>query len=234
MKQHKRSRSCRQVGLRQASRAPRRQERRAGGGRRSTKSTRVASASARATRCSESTTVAPRRATASRKSSAASGSSCEVGSSRSRSSGSSASAEARQTRWSSPPESSAVLRPRRWRAPTESSARSTRGQICAGGVPRFSSPNATSFSTTVITTWSSGSWKTVATVPARSAGRATRVSRPATTTRPAKVPPWKCGTSPARARTSVDLPEPEGPSSAITSPGSISSETPSRARPHSG
>ena len=95
--------------------------------------------------------------------------------------------------------------------------------------PRFSSPNATSFATMVITTWSSGSWKTLATVPASWAGRAERVSRPVTTTRPVKRPPWKCGTSPASARSSVDFPDPEGPSSATTSPGSSSSETSSSA-----
>ena len=69
----------------------------------STKRTRVASSSARATRCSERTTVAPSRSTAVRKSAAASGSSCEVGSSRRSSAGSSTSAEARQTRCNSRP-----------------------------------------------------------------------------------------------------------------------------------
>ncbi len=97
--------------------------------------------------------------------------------------------------------------------------------ISSGGVPTFSRPKATSFSTLAITTCSSGSWKTVATVPARSAGRARRVSCPATTTRPANRPPWKCGTRPAKARSSVDLPEPDGPSSATDSPGASSSET---------
>ena len=152
-----------------------------------------------------------------------SGSSWDVGSSSSSRRGSSASADARQTRWSSPPESS-MVRPHRWSASTASSAFSTRGQISAGATPRFSRPNATSFAAIVITTWSSGSWKTVATVAARSAGRARRVSRPATTTLPAKRPPWKWGTSPESARSSVDLPEPEGPNSATTSPGSSESD----------
>ena len=101
----------------------------------------------------------------------------------------------------------------------------TRGAISAGGAPTFSTPKATSSSTRPKTTWSSGSWKTVATTPARSAGRVRRVSCPPTSTRPWNRPPWKCGTSPARARTSVDLPEPEGPKTATTSPGSSSSET---------
>ena len=38
-------------------------------------------------------------------------------------------------------------------------------------------------------------------------------------------PAVECGTSPASARRRVDLPEPDGPSSATTSPGSIWSET---------
>ena len=77
----------------------------------------------------------------------------------------------------------------------------------------FSRPKATSFATRIITIWSSGSWNTEATCPASWAGVASRVSRPHTTTRPENVPPWKCGTRPASARTSVDLPEPDGPSS---------------------
>ena len=114
-----------------------------------------------------------------------------------------AAARRRRARSSSAPRGAAR---RRMRARARPAARSR-----PAAMPRFSSPNATSLATIVITTWSSGSWKTVATVPASSAGRAVRVSRPATTTRPAKRPPWKCGTSPASARSSVDLPEPEGP-----------------------
>ena len=91
----------------------------------------------------------------------------------------------------------------------------------------FSRPKAISFATCAITIWSSGSWKTDATMPASWAGRASRVSSPPTTTLPEKTPPWKCGTSPASARRSVDLPEPDGPSSATCSPSAIRSETPS-------
>ena len=35
---------------------------------------------------------------------------------------------------------------------------------------------------------------------------------------PENVPPWKCGTSPASARSRLDLPEPDGPSRAMCSP----------------
>ena len=90
-----------------------------------------------------------------------------------------AAARRRRARSSSGPRDAAR---RRLRARARRAARSRQAAS-----PRFSSPNATSLATIVITTWSSGSWKTVATVPASSAGRAVRVSRPATTTRPAEA-----------------------------------------------
>ena len=68
--------------------------------------------------------------------------------------------------------------PDRSRAPPRRAARSAPARG-----PMFSSPNATSFSTRVITTWFSGSWKTQATVPASSAGPCVRVSSPPTSTR---------------------------------------------------
>ena len=104
------------------------------------------------------------------------------------------------------------------------------GQISLGATPMFSRPKATSFSTRVITTWFSGSWKTEATVPVSSAGPWVRLSSPPISTRPEKRPPWKCGTSPASARNSVDLPLPDGPRSATTSPAWSSSETSSQRR----
>ena len=57
--------------------------------------------------------------------------------------------------------------------------------------------------------------------PARARGcRCPRRSR-----RPAKVPPWKCGTSPLAARSSVDLPEPDAPATTTSCPAPISSVT---------
>ena len=47
---------------------------------------------------------------------------------------------------------------------------------------------------------------------------------------PRTTPPWKCGTSPASARKSVDFPDPDGPSNATCSPSPISSDTSSRTR----
>ena len=49
------------------------------------------------------------------------------------------------------------------------------------------------------------------------------------TTRPANVPPWKCGTSPHAARSSVDLPDPDAPASSTSSPGSTANDTSSSA-----
>ena len=49
--------------------------------------------------------------------------------------------------------------------------------------------------------------------------------QPATTSRPLASPPWKCGTSPHSARSSVDLPDPDTPASTQNEPSSIVSET---------
>ena len=81
----------------------------------SRKSTRSQAPSTRSGRCSETTTATPADRASSIASSAPSGSSCEVGSSSSSSCGPSASTEARQTRWSSPPDSSATCRSREMR-----------------------------------------------------------------------------------------------------------------------
>ena len=184
------------------------------------RATRSASASARPMRCSERTNGGCRaRAQAARNASAPSGSSCEVGSSRRRSPGRSASAEARQTRCSSPPDSSNARRSTRCSASTAASAASTRAAISAGGVPTFSRPNATSFRP--------GHHDLVLGILKDRGDRAGQLGRPcpprvgpAIVTRPAKRPPWKWGTSPARARRSVDFPEPDGPSTATISPDS--------------
>ena len=52
-------------------------------------------------------------------------------------------------------------------------------------------------------------------------GPCSRVSSPPTVTRPAKSPPWKCGTRPQAARSTVDLPDAERPATTQNSPGSI-------------
>ena len=78
-------------------------------------------------------------------------------------------------------------------------------------------PNDTSARTPSKTTWSSGSWKSVATLR-RARPAVSRVSQPPISTLPPKRPPWKCGTRPARARISVVLPQPERPPAARSHP----------------
>ena len=63
-----------------------------------------------------------------------------------------------------------------------------------------------------------GSCPTMPTTSARSRGRYSLVSRPLTSTRPASVPPVKCGTSPLIARSNVDLPDPVRPITSASSP----------------
>ncbi len=93
----------------------------------------------------------------------------------------------------------------RARAPPPRPPRATAG----AGSPRFSSGNASSARTVPITTCVSGSWNSVPTAAASSPGPCSRVSIPATDTRPASTPPWKWGTSPLAARSRVDLPDPD-------------------------
>ena len=201
--------------------------------------TRSAAARQRSSRCSASTTAVPhssltRRRTP-RSSSPATGSSWDVGSSSSSSRGRPASAAPSATRWSSPPDSSCVERSSRPATPSASAASSTPRATAASLQPRFSSGNASSARTVPITTCVSGSWNSEPATADSSAGPCSCESRPPATSRPTNSPPWKCGTSPAAARSSVDLPEPEPPARTTNSPGSTRSETSASAgRPASG
>ena len=90
----------------------------------------------------------------------------------------------------------------RARAPPPRHPRATAG----AAQPRFSSGNASSARTVPITTCVSGSWKSVPATAASCAGPCSRVSSPPVSTRPPNVPPWKCGTSPARGPQQRRLP----------------------------
>ena len=185
--------------------------------------TRSAAPRQRSRRCSISSTAVSdswfSRRSCQISSSPATGSSCEVGSSSSTSGGRETSVAASATRCSSPPESSAVGRSSRPPMPSASATSSTARATAPAPRPRFSTASASSARTVDITTCVSGSCSNVPATAPIAAGGCSRVSRPATVTRPAKVPPWKCGTSPAAARSSVDLPEPERPASTQNSPG---------------
>jgi len=95
--------------------------------------------------------------------------------------------------------------------------------------PRFSRGKESSPRTVPMTTCVSGSWKSVPTARESSAGPLSRSSIPQISARPAKVPPWKCGTSPLAIRSSVDLPEAEAPARTANSPCASSSVTSSSA-----
>ena len=196
-------------------------------------STRSAAGRQRSSRCSASTIAVPhssfsRRSTPS-SSSPATGSSCEVGSSSSSNRGRPASAAASATRCSSPPDSSCVGRSSRPPSPSASAASSTPRATAGAGQPRFSSGKASSDRTLPITTCVSGSWNSVPATAASRAGPCSRVSIPPHCTRPANVPPWKCGTNPHAASSSVDLPEPDPPARSTSSPGSTANDTSSSA-----
>ncbi len=113
--------------------------------------------------------------------------------------------------------------------PRASAASSTARAVSTGPSPRSSIGSSSSAWTVVETTCVSASWATKPTVPASSAGPTSRVERPTTRISPAISPPWKCGTSPHAARSSVLLPEPERPARTTNSPGAISRSMPESA-----
>ena len=175
-----------------------------------------------AARCSAITTTVPfsaRSAHAASTAAAPQVSSCDVGSSRARMRGSRAMADAMATRCRSPPDSDAVARPARWLTPAASIAPATRSRINDRGTAVFSRANATSSSTFARTNCDPGSRNTKPTSRGSAEVEVRTASRPSTQTWPLIVPPWKWGTSPFSRRSSVDLPLPDGPATAVR-PGS--------------
>ena len=189
----------------------------------------------RSRRCSAMRTVVPRSWTrrwrTASTSSAAAGSRADVGSSRTSTPGCGVRTEPIATRCCWPPESVEMARSRRSARPSRSRVSSTRRRITSAARPSDSIPYASSSSTVSVTKCDNGSWPTVPTTSASSRGLCVRVSRPATVTRPRRVPPVKCGTSPFTAPSSVDLPTPEGPTSSINSPSGTESSMPSTVGP---
>ena len=209
-----------------ASSAPR-SARTTGGGPSATMSPSGPSTTTRSTRssqgpnrCSTTTVVSPRARTTSpttcRTEAALRGSSIAVGSSSSSTRGDIASAPASASRCCSPPDRVSGLEPARWLNPTSSSAAAIGADIASRGIPRFSSPNATSRSTDEATTAEPGSWSTRPTDPAAPPG-----ATPSTSTVPVRSPASAVSRSPATARSTVDLPEPLGPTSSTRSPAAI-------------
>ena len=160
-------------------------------------------------------------ATASRTSCAEAASSIAVGSSSSTTDGSRASVPARASRWVCPPDSADVgVSGGRSSRPTARSADATTPAMSPRGIRTFSGPNATSRSTDAATTPAPGSCSTSPTAPGRVPG-----ATPSTVTAPVSSPASTVSSRPARARSSVDFPEPDGPTSSTRSPGRRVSET---------
>ncbi len=140
------------------------------------------------------------------------------GSSSSRSRGRVASARAIDTRCACPPESSRGRRPARSPTPNRSSqswaVRCARSRL----TPRLRGPNAT-FSSAVRCGKRSCPWKARPTDAPRTGSGGCDQERPSTATSPRQP------TSPATARSSVDLPAPLGPITATTSPAPADADT---------
>ena len=176
--------------------------------------TRSASSTASSIECVMNTTVlrvdSHSASTSSRICSRVSASSAPNGSSNSSSGASWISARAMATRWRMPPESSCGKRSTKSPSPTCASSRSARSRYARGLSPRSSTCTST-LSSTLRQSSSTGLWNTM---PTSVCGRST--SRPPTRTSPAL---GRC--SPATIRSSVLLPQPDGPTIARNSPSRI-------------
>ncbi len=132
------------------------------------------------------------------------GSSMAVGSSSSSTLGRNANAPARASRCVSPPDRAPVGVSSGMVSPTAATAERMAGGMSARGIPTFSRPNATSRPIDDATTPAPGSWRTRPTSPARDPG-----AWPSMTTDPDSSPASAVSSSPAIARSSVDLPDPD-------------------------
>ena len=141
-------------------------------------------------------------------------SSAPNGSSSSSTPGRRARARAREARWAMPPEMARGRLVACSASPTRSSSSSTREVASARGVPR-GRPRAT-FSRTDFHGISRGSWKATAQA----------LSMPSTAWSPTRTRPSVGRSRPAAERSSVDLPQPLGPSRATTSPAATWRSTP--------
>ena len=134
-----------------------------------------------------------------------------------------ASTPAMATRCFWPPESAFVSRASYPCSPTSASERFTSVASWEVGTPRFSGPKATSFSTKLATSWSSGFWNTMpALLRMKYVACGSRVSRSSTCTLPSS------GVSRAfTCLASVDLPDPLPPSRQTNCPCLTSRSSPS-------
>src|SRR5919109_2438847 len=161
-----------------------------------------------------------------------------VGSSAMSRRGPQAMARAIATRWRMPPDSSWGYWDRRVRGlGMRTSASSSAARSVAARLPsdRWTRSSSTIWSPTRKTGLSdvSGSWKTMPISPAHSArrslGGSARTGRPSNATVPSMRALGTSRSSPMTDRAMTDLPEPDSPTTATTSPGATDSDTPSTA-----
>ncbi len=150
-----------------------------------------------------------------------------VGSSAIRSDGPAAIARASATRSRSPAESRATARSAWSASPTTARASIVRSCSSTPSTPRSASASST-FSRAVSALERPGTWPTTPIDSRRKAARASR-SRAESTTSPTTTSPSSGVSRPASSARSVDFPEPEGPVTTVSVPGSKVASTRSRA-----
>ena len=123
------------------------------------------------------------------------------------------------TRCRCPPDSAAGLRSSRWPICSVSAVRRTRSAAWARGTPAMRSAKAM-LSPAVMCGYSAYDWNTIA-MPRFDAGTSFTVRSPM------RISPAVTSSRPAIMRSSVDLPEPDGPTSTTNSPAAIARSTPS-------
>ena len=115
--------------------------------------------------------------------------------------------------------------------PSRASVSSIRGSISARGMPRFSSPKASSSRTVCFEadSWFAGVANTMPTRPSSASAAAPAVAHARRSrSGPSSLARTTRGMKPAAASASVDLPAPVRPATPTRSPAATSSETPSR------
>ena len=152
------------------------------------------------------------------------GSSWDVGSSSSSTRGCSAMTEARFRSCFCPPDRASTGRENHSSMPKKLAISATRRRMTGVAKPRLSIPKASSCHTRSVTICSSGFCSTKPISAACRRASSAESGSPKKEISPVKLP---CGVSAGfSARSSVDLPPPDGPTSATVCPGRMSMETP--------
>ncbi len=181
------------------------------------------------TRCSMTITPVPCSRASPRSvpstSCAPTGSRSDSGSSSTSTRGRIASVAAMAVRCFWPPDSVSTVAVRSAVSWVTASAQLTLAAISCCGSARFSGPNATSDCTVMLISCRFGFWNTSPTCWAASCGASPDSAWPPKRTAPRSSPCTRAGISPASARASVDLPQPDAPVIRTSSPGPTARST---------